>query len=218
MAYSLSTVVNPFPMPIATFQVDDADSLNHQLTKEIRVRQGVEPSIKRSNVGGWHSASDFFGRQEPAHKALAKQILGMMADLTRRYDPSVDFSKANLIPDGWININPPGAYNSPHDHKTAFWSGAYYVDMPDDEGSSGMIEFLTPLKPMLSNGFIGGALGRDNYALRPTAGTALIFPGSIQHWVHPNLSDSDRVTIGFNGRFRAGLVGGTVLTVSTPSG
>jgi hypothetical protein len=30
----------------------------------------------------------------------------------------------------------------------------------------------------------------------------LIFPASMVHWVHPNESDQDRVTIAFNGRFR----------------
>ena len=39
---------------------------------------------------------------------------------------------ADLIPsqDGWVNINPTGAMNAPHDHPGAFWSGVYYVQVP----------------------------------------------------------------------------------------
>jgi len=30
----------------------------------------------------------------------------------------------------------------------------------------------------------------------------LIFPAYLVHWVHPNDSDEDRITIAFNGHFR----------------
>ena len=33
-------------------------------------------------------------------------------------------------------------------------------------------------------------------------GQVLIFPATLVHWVHPNDSDDDRVTIAFNGHFR----------------
>lgn len=201
MGFKLQTIDNLFPTPIIRFEVDNADDLNRRLLKEIAVRRKAEEGVVRSNFGGWHSANDFFNRTEPAHQELAIDLLRMMAEVTRHFDPKADYSKISLVPDGWINVNPPGAYNGPHDHKSAFWSGTYYVDVPEGEGSSGMIEFLTPVTPLPSNGLIGGPLVAETFSLAPKPGTVLLFPATILHWVHPNLATRDRVTIAFNGRF-----------------
>ena len=201
MTFALKSVEELFPTPLLRFEIGDAEALNATLLTEIAARRTAEPGVTRSNFGGWHSANDFFARSEPGHAALAIDLLRMMAEATRHFDPKADYSKARLIADGWVNINPPGAYNGPHDHKTAFWSGTYYVETPQGEGSSGMIEFLTPLRPLPGNGVVGGPLTAEVFGVRPTAGLVLIFPATIQHWVHPNQSEADRVTIAFNGRF-----------------
>lgn len=202
MGFSLQSTEHLFPTPLLRFRVEDAESLNRGLLAEIATRRAAESSVTRSNFGGWHSANDFFERPEPAHKRLALDLLRMMAESTRAFDSKLDISRIQLVPDGWINVNPPGAYNGPHDHKTAFWSGTYYVDNPPAEGSSGKIEFLSPHPALPGGGMIGGPLTAEVFATRPEAGMALIFPASLLHWVHPNQSRQDRVTIAFNGRFR----------------
>ena len=123
MAFALKSIDELFPTPLLRFDVADADRLNSTLLDEIAARRQSEPGVTRSNFGGWHSAGDFFARKEPAHAQLALDLLRMMAEATRHFDPKADYSKAKLIADGWVNINPPGAYNGPHDHKTAFWRG-----------------------------------------------------------------------------------------------
>lgn len=202
MGFKLQTIDNLFPTPILRFEVAEADKLNRRLLDEIKARRKAEKGIVRSNFGGWHSENDFFTRTEPAHRELAMDLLRMMAEATRHFDPKADYSKISLLPDGWINVNPTGAYNGPHDHKTAFWSGTYYVDVPPGEGSSGMIEFMTPVTPLPSGGLIGGPLVAETFGLTPKAGTVLLFPATILHWVHPNQSERERVTIAFNGRFQ----------------
>lgn len=202
MGFKLQAIDNLFPTPLLRFEVADADALNRRLLEEIAVRRRAEKGLVRSNFGGWHSDNDFFARTEPAHRELAAELLGLMADATRRFDPKADFGKIRLVPDGWINVNPPSAYNGPHDHKTAFWSGSYYVDVPAGEGASGMIEFLTPVTPLPSGGLIGGPLVAETFGLTPVPGTVLLFPATLLHWVHPNHSNRERVTIAFNGRFQ----------------
>ncbi|WP_037500077.1 TIGR02466 family protein [Sphingomonas jaspsi] len=201
MAFAIKSIDNLFPMPIIRVDIADAAALNERLLAEISARRAAEAGVARSNKGGWHSAADFFSRKEPAHAALALDLLRIMAESTRKFDPDADYSKLRLIPDGWVNVNPPGAYNSPHDHRSAFWSGTYYVDVPDGEGSSGMIEFYHPGTPLPQDGGIGGPLTAESYCTRPSAGTVLLFPATMKHWVHPNGGTRDRVTIAFNGRF-----------------
>ena len=70
-------------------------------------------------------------------------------DATRRIAPGTDPSLFTLECEGWINVNPTGGFNAPHDHPGWYWSGAYYVATPDPgaevrctDPTAGCIEFL----------------------------------------------------------------------------
>ena len=39
---------------------------------------------------------------------------------------------------------------------------------------------------------------RAAHVVRPSAGTLLMWPSPVQHYVHPNLSEELRITISFN--------------------
>jgi uncharacterized protein (TIGR02466 family) len=185
------------------FEVADAGKLNQALLKEITKRAKAEGGMTRSNRKGWHSARDLFDRKEPAQQKLAGLLLRIMAQATKVVAPDTDFTNVELVADGWINVNPRGAYNAPHDHLGGFWSGVYYVRVPEaQEGQGGAIEFLAPHKPVPGHGIISAPITADKVLIRPEVGTVLLFPSTILHWVHPNEADEERVTIAFNGFFR----------------
>jgi uncharacterized protein (TIGR02466 family) len=191
------------------FEVADADKLNQALLKEIAKRAKAGGGITRSNRKGWHSERDLFDRKEPAQQKLAQLLLRIMAQGTKVVAPDTDFTNVELVADGWINVNPRGAYNAPHDHLGGFWSGVYYVRVPEiQEGQGGAIEFLSPHKPVPGNGIINAPITSDKVLIRPEVGTVLLFPSTILHWVHPNEADEERVTIAFNGFFRRPRAGG----------
>lgn len=203
MAFTLQSADNLFATPLLRFQIEDADKLNRALLKEIARRRASEKGTVKSNRKGWHSDSDFFERTEPAQAQLAKMLVQMLAQATRHVAPDADMTGVEMVADGWINVNPPGAYNSPHDHLGSFWSGTYYVSMPGaNEERAGAIEFLSPHKPLPGLGSFRAPITADKVHFRPKAGTVLIFPATIVHWVHPNDGKEDRVTIAFNARFR----------------
>lgn len=198
VGFKLNSMDHVFPAPVIRFEIAEAAALNRDLKKEIAARRNVEPGIVRSNVEGWHSDRDFFLRQEPAHRTLALDLLRIMAEATRTFDPDADYSAVRLIPDGWVNINPPGAMNAPHNHRGWFWSGCYYVDV--DEAAGG-IEFLNPNEPLPGDAFLSGPLVADRAKFNPKPGQVLLFPATMDHWVYPNRSDRDRISIAFNGKF-----------------
>lgn len=202
MDFKLKSAEELFPLPLVQFEVAGAAELNKLLLKEISKRRASETGVAKSNRKGWHSAPDLFERKEASHAKLAKMLLRMMAEFTRQLAPNMDFAKLEMIPDGWINVNPKGAYNAPHDHPGCFWSGVYYVQVPEGAGEAGIIEFLSPHEVLPHNGIIQAAITADKRRIRPTPGTVLLFPSQLVHWVHPNESDEERVTIAFNCRFR----------------
>ena len=118
-----------FPVPFITIRLDGSEALNKRLLKEIAKRQRAEPGMTRSNRYGWHSAPDLFQRTEPAHAQLIGELHAMVAACTAKLMP--DFPKdLKPIHEGWVNVSPTHAMNSPHDHPGAFWSGTYYVHVP----------------------------------------------------------------------------------------
>jgi uncharacterized protein (TIGR02466 family) len=212
LAYKLASVEEMFPTPLLRFEITDADKLNEALLKEIAKRRAAHGGVIKSNRKGWHSTNDLFERKEPAQAALAQMLLRMIAQSALRVAPEADFANIELVAEGWINVNPAGGYNAPHDHVGAFWSGCYYVQVPDEiEGQGGAIEFLSPHKPLPGRGLINAPITSDKLCVRPKPGTVLIFPASMVHWVHPNDSDQDRVTIAFNGHFRSKRAGNAIL-------
>lgn len=202
MGFTLKSTNLLFPTPLFRFEVEEAEGLNRALLKEIATRRAAEEGVTKSNRKGWHSRMDLFERPEPAQAQLGKMLLQMMAQATRQVAPDADLTEVELVAEGWINVNPSRAYNAPHDHLGAFWSGSYYVSVPEGgDGHAGAIEFLSPHKPLPGLSF-KAPITADKMHFRPKPGTVLIFPATLVHWVHPNESKHERVTIAFNSYFR----------------
>lgn len=202
-------VKNLFPTPVVHGLLPDADVLNQQLLEIILAHQATEPSVARSNRGGWQSATDFaVWSGEPGERLLTiAQQLGTQLTLQA--------TEAELRPldniwrvNSWANINATNDYNAVHHHAGAFWSGVYYIDVggvdafPDYEGA---LEFHDPrgiasllYAPELRMG-IKGCLTAGNVELHsPKAGQIVMFPSWLLHGVQPYRGPSRRVSVAFN--------------------
>ena len=203
MAFDEPDVRVLFPVPFVTIRLKGSQELNPRLLEEIDRRRKDEPGIDRSNRYGWHSALDFFDRTEPVHAELAGEITAMVEAATSKLVPEKP-SDLDLSHEGWVNVSPTHAMNAPHDHPGAFWSGTYYVRVPEPDPAdklSGAIEFIDPRGAIGSSGRIETSFTRGKFTVRPVAGTCLLWPGFLRHWVHPNRSSEERVSIAFNSRF-----------------
>jgi uncharacterized protein (TIGR02466 family) len=197
-----------FASPVFTYHVRDAQRLNSELLSDIKALQLTAAGIGRSNQGGWHSSRDFFERPEASFRQLGRALLLGVKEATLEIMPDVNFEALNARVNGWVNVNPTGAYNTPHDHGGYSWSGCYYVQVPhSDTGRSGMIEFLDPRTNMSSHQFGSLQLFGSKALRRPQAGSFLLFPSYLMHWVYPNEEEQDRISIAFNVRLELKGVG-----------
>ena len=198
MSFTLSRVDTLFPIPLFRYRVEEA-GLNDRLSKEIIKRRKAEQGMANRNRRGWQSEHDFFQRKEEGHIALGRTIAQVMKATVQSLDPAVDFNRFNLMLNGWLNVNPPGGYNGPHQHTDAHLSGVYYVDVPPGASDAGgAIEFLSPHPVRLVRELVKHQLFSERVRVQPKAGDMLIFPGQLPHWVHPNDSGKPRVTVAFN--------------------
>jgi len=202
MGFSLTRVDSLFPIHLFRYRLDEP-GLNAVLAKEIAARRKAESGMSNTNRQGWQSVHDFFQRPEPGHKTLARICSEVVKATLQSLDPAVDFDKIRVGLNGWLNVNPPGGYNGPHQHTDAHLSGVYYVDVPKSPSDKGgAIEFLAPHPVRLLGGLVKAPLFSERMRVQPEAGDMLIFPGQLPHWVHPNDSGKARVTVAFNAIIR----------------
>jgi uncharacterized protein (TIGR02466 family) len=198
MAVSLARVDSLFPVPLYRYRVEEP-GLNEKLASEIANRRKSEEGKANRNRLGWQSEHDFFQRKEEAHAALARICAQVTRQTIQSLDEKADFGHFQVLLNGWLNVNPPGGYNSPHQHSDAHLSGVYYVDVPKAKSDAGgAIEFLSPHPVRLLSTLIRSQLFSDRVRVQPAAGDLIIFPSQLMHWVHPNDSGKPRVTVAFN--------------------
>jgi len=201
---SIERVDPLFATPVVTLAVDDADTLNATLLYEIARLRATGGGTTRSNRGGWHSDDDLFTRPEPGLTRLRIQLIAAIGRATLAIAPGFDLDAHAVQCEGWINVNGPGAFNTPHDHPGWTWSGVYYVSVPPadpDDPKAGTIEFLDPRTNVRTLSVDGADCFAPKVVMTPRAGRILLFPSWLTHWVYPHDDAGDRVSIAFNARF-----------------
>jgi uncharacterized protein (TIGR02466 family) len=108
---------------------------------------------------------------------------------------------------GWANVNRLGDYHDPHNHPHSYLSGTYYVRVPTDRAPlktrkdvrPGAITFYDPRGPAVNmNAIRGDPYVNPECTVMPTPGQILLWPAFMMHFVHPNLSETPRISISFN--------------------
>ncbi|MFG5383404.1 TIGR02466 family protein [Yoonia sp. R2-816] len=192
-----------FGTPLLRFQVTNHAALDAALLEEGARQREASEGVNKSNRGGWHSAGNIFDWDADCVRTLYAAAEASVYEATRRVSAKVDPATLRLKISGWMNMNPPGGFNAPHTHPGAHWSGVYYVSQPAvEEGTSGMIEFLDPRSDLPNWRILRAKAFRPKRRIRPRVGEIVMFPSYLVHWVYPNETDEERVSIAFNATFR----------------
>ena len=166
----------------------DLDLDLDELRKEIYKFQKVNPSVNYSNIGGYQG-----------HGFNYKPLIDAIKDVIPRYE---DPELGNLFIGHtmWVNINNRGSHNRRHTHADGinFLSGVYYVTVPRNSGN---IVFFDP-RPTIIHSFADSRYYDQGipgvYQIEPKENTLLLFPSWLEHEVHPNSTNQDRISISFN--------------------
>ena len=97
----------------------------------------------------------------------------------------------------WSIVLDPGGYNRVHDHASSHWSVAFYVDAGDPASPlGGALSFIDPRRSALT--IPGLDLDPATLDVFPQTGMLVIFPGYLQHMVHPYDGTRPRIVISAN--------------------
>jgi uncharacterized protein (TIGR02466 family) len=192
-------VTPAFPTLIGRLLIPDAGAMNQDLQALIIAQESEYASLGHSNIGGWHSRTDFLNRPEPAVSALTAWLKWALRRMIATTAGPNAFS-GSLSVSGWAALCRAGAYHAPHSHPDSAWSGVYYVDpgtAQPDRPLSGVLEFLDPRAGVEAVTAPGDPYG-EPFRVRPLAGLLVVFPSWLFHWVHPYAGQRPRIAISFN--------------------
>tara|TARA_B100000902_G_scaffold194618_1_gene185952 strand:+ start:705 stop:1286 length:582 start_codon:yes stop_codon:yes gene_type:complete len=146
---------------------------------------------RRSNRNGWQS--DTFLWKENIFKQLLDQILDSTQVIARNL--SNKELPQMVVRAMWGNINPKGGFNFTHVHPSGWLSGVYYIQLPENNNE---IVFQDPRSSRMMD-FQRSSLIKDEYFSHyPKVGELLLFPSWLPHFVTPNTSEQNRISISFN--------------------
>lgn len=193
-----------FSTPVLRFRVPDHDRLNRELLRAGgQLRAADAAGVGKSNRNGWHSSGNLFDNFMPCFRELRAAAETAVRQANDTIGAKADPDRLSLKLFAWMNANPAGGFNAPHTHPGAHWSGVYYVSQPKAEtGNSGMIEFLSPHADLPNWRILRAPPFKLKKKFRPEAGEMILFPAYLMHWVYPNESVEERVSIAFNATFK----------------
>jgi uncharacterized protein (TIGR02466 family) len=175
--------ITPFVTPIWKFNIGADFDVEIATCYEI---QNELPSTGKSNLGGYQSPTI----------NLKTKFPNLMEKISPELNTVVTDSELKIsIDNAWININKNRDANHSHYHPYSALSGVIYLQFVFNAGE---IVFENPT--------ISGVFPIDDSVqhffgcckLVPTIGDVIIFPSYLKHYVEPNLSAEDRISIAFN--------------------
>lgn len=175
----------------------DWSSLRAAMLERIRALESAGQGVQRTNFGGWQSDDDLYRHAE--FNWLTRRIMALANEVAREFSAKATFDDGIL----WANVNRRGDFNAMHTHPDAILSGCIYLKV--DSPEQGAIQFLDAREGSPTSHWRCYTRLNDSTELTgqavtitPREGDILFFPGWLRHWVTPNLTDQERVSVAFN--------------------
>ena len=131
-------------------------------------------------------------RFEPLAQAIYREVSGIGQEI---YQYKADYQYE--ITQMWMNSLRPGQAHHIHTHHNTLWSGVFYLNGGDKEFPP--INFENPFYRhfVLSYEKLN-EYNCNNWNVPSKKDKLIIFPSYLRHWVDPNPTDKNRMSISFN--------------------
>tara|TARA_R100000655_G_C2926778_1_gene183284 strand:+ start:37 stop:603 length:567 start_codon:yes stop_codon:yes gene_type:complete len=165
------------------------------LKKEINKITNTDKGRIISNQGGYQS-NDINMKTNTHINFLSKAII----DNANYFKKQLDLEDKSILQNMWINKNYFKDYNTLHNHPNSCISGVYYVQCSKE---SGAITFENPNADGIGYAWENKIIKYNNntsssWTITPTPNQLLLFPAFLKHFVKPNLTKEERISISFN--------------------
>ena len=164
------------------------------LKKEIKKIVKKDKGRNISNVGGYQTNNIDYKKH--AQLFSLSEIIKVN---TRNYRDSVGLNQNFKLANMWININKYKDFNKSHLHLYSSISGVFYVKCPKNCGDivlqNNALDFLYCWDPNVKT---YNSYTSSEWFIPCENNLLLLFPSYLKHYVQPNLSKEDRISLSFN--------------------
>ena len=185
----------PFITPIWYCSFPNFRDYKEQFIKVVKEFRKNNPTIQKSNIGGGYQSPFGLMKQQPL-SPLYDYILDQSVKICEQLNISdIDIG----ISGSWVNFNDTrSASNILHNHE-GILSGIFYLNIPENSGNlilqnPGMNTLWDGFKFVHTRNEMTGELTN----ITPIEGEIIIWPSYLNHGVHPNNHDDERISIAFN--------------------
>lgn len=157
------------------------------------LQQSDEIGIVKSNRGGWQSDNFDYDAYENLFMAPVYSLMMPIIELVYK---NMGITTVPNPLSYWINVNHKYDFNVAHKHTQSYFSAVLYLKTPKSSGNL-VFERPDPLRDWIFN----MELNDNNYGtyiVAPEEKKLVIFPAYMVHYVEPNQSDDERISIAFN--------------------
>lgn len=172
---------------------------NDDIIKECYSMRDVDPEGNiRSNYKGWQSKLQTLEdlccwNEWPVISDLAAKAVQFVNEILFELKYDVEFREDSCC--WWVNINDKFAYNVLHSHPKSDIVGVYYPKISSDD--EGQITFVRT-DGSLNTELYSSSEELSFYKLNAEQGRIYFFPAHLLHYVSPNETEKERISISFN--------------------
>lgn len=193
---------NLFSLHVYAADLPDFEKHVPALVARIEELREDDRGIQASNRHAFHSLRDFHLADDESTRWLRESILLFV---TEALGPQIKSDKPweIRIAGCWAIAVGAGGFLVPHNHFPDPWSGVVYLSAEhalegdSHESAEGCLSLLCPLPLPEAFGL------SENTIVHPRDGLAVLFPGALQHTVHPHRSEKTRYSVAFNAFVKA---------------
>jgi len=165
------------------------------LKKEIHQITSKDKGRVISNQGGYQS-NDINMKTNTHINFLSRAII----DNANYFKKKLDLEDKSILQNMWINKNYFKDYNILHNHPNSCISGVFYIQCSKKSGS---INFQNPSTDGIGYSWENKIKNYNNntssvWSINPNPNQLLLFPSYLKHYVKPNLTKDERISISFN--------------------
>lgn len=154
-------------------------------------------SVRVSNEGGFHSTHLDLANSKTS--ALFRELIRCVSETfislgfnIEEYEPVIHVA--------WLNINRKHNFMRHHNHLKSVFSGVYYIKTPKNSGD---LEFNSPVadhKYVVDSDCIKdfNDFNSNTWIVPAEESKLVLFPSWLVHFVQPNFSDEDRISLSFD--------------------
>ena len=163
-----------------------------------------------SNVNGWQKEINHLTADYSWGKELKSEILQNFFQYIQSCNifkkPKNENKPLNLslsMVKMFVNINPPNASHTMHDHVGGHYSGAFWLQADVD---SGRLIIMNPMRNTFINSFCQNTIQEiqdgyqtfNNINIFPESNKGVFFNNNLLHYVDVNRSEKDRIGVAFH--------------------